>query len=274
MGIATESEDPNSFLHMETPVCPLKRNLYGHKLAGFLWQKYAAHIIINELGFEKLMSWECLYFHRGKKLFLSVYVDDLKMAGISASIKPMWGLMQVHMKLEPPKKMWENQYLGCAQKPLEPAEEDIEKMGAAFENFLVERGGCSARAAHPDNNKTGPESKFLDEKGSHKIELDDDFIREGKTSRGNVKILKDVAKRISSGKTERKHKVRGYAYDMQGHTELSVTRYLELSGKHDSSLHPVATPCLDDHLLDPADDEKKGWYAICMSPHTSKCSVG
>ena len=45
---------------------------------------------------------------------------------------------------------------------------------------------------------------------------------------------------------------------MQGHTEASVQRYLELSKKHESSLHPVATPCLDDHLLDPADDEKKG----------------
>ena len=45
---------------------------------------------------------------------------------------------------------------------------------------------------------------------------------------------------------------------MQGHTEASVDRYLDLSGKHLSSLHPVATPCLDDHLLDPADDEKKG----------------
>ena len=45
---------------------------------------------------------------------------------------------------------------------------------------------------------------------------------------------------------------------MQGHTEASVQRYLELSGKHQSSLHPVATPCMEDHLLDPADDDKKG----------------
>ena len=97
--------------------------------------------------------------------------------------------------------MWGNQYLGCAQKPLEPAEEDIEKMGAAFENFSVKRGGCSVRTARPDSNKTGPD-KVLDEKGSHKVELDDGFIREGKTSRGNVKVYKDVTKRISFGRTE------------------------------------------------------------------------
>ena len=62
---------------------------------------------------------------------------------------------------------------------------------------------------------------------------------------------------ITSVKTERKHPVRGHAYDMQGHTEASVQRYLELSGKHQSTLHPVATPCMDDHLLDPADDDTK-----------------
>ena len=49
------------------------------------------------------------------------YVDDLKMAGKKENMKPMWDLMQEHMKLEPPKKMWGNQYLGCSQKPLIPA---------------------------------------------------------------------------------------------------------------------------------------------------------
>ena len=41
---------------------------------------------------------------------------------------------------------------------------------------------------------------------------------------------------------------------MQSHIDASVARYLELSGKPISSLQPVATPCLDDHLLDPQDD--------------------
>ena len=119
-----------------------------------------------------------MYVHREKQLFLSVYVDDLKMAGKKENMKPMWDAMREHVELEPPKKMWENQYLvGCSQKPLIPAEEDIEKMGAAFENFSVKRGDCAARAAHPDPLKTGPD-KVLDEKGSSKV------IREGTTSRG------------------------------------------------------------------------------------------
>ena len=63
--------------------------------------------------------------------------------------------MRKFMDLEPPKKMWENQYLGCSQKELVPDEENIENMGGAFANFPVKRRDCAARAAHPDKN--GPE---------------------------------------------------------------------------------------------------------------------
>ena len=121
------------------------------------------------------------------------------MAGKKGYIKPMWDEMKEHLLLEDPKKMGDNQYLACAQKTLEPAEEDIDRMGAAFENFSVKRGDPSARAAHPDLTKTGPEAKALDEKESINIDLEDDTIREGKTSRGNVKVTKNVAQRSSSG---------------------------------------------------------------------------
>ena len=45
---------------------------------------------------------------------------------------------------------------------------------------------------------------------------------------------------------------------MSGHVSASVDRYLELSGKPRGSLLPVATRCIDDHQLDPADDVNKG----------------
>ena len=34
-----------------------------------------------ELGWEKIPNWECMFVHRKQGLFLSVYVDDNKMAG-------------------------------------------------------------------------------------------------------------------------------------------------------------------------------------------------
>ena len=37
----------------------------------------------------KIPNWECLFAHRQKGLFLSVYVDDIKLAGKKYNIDPM-----------------------------------------------------------------------------------------------------------------------------------------------------------------------------------------
>ena len=47
----------------------------------------------------------------------------------------MWKKMGTFLELEPAKTMTTSQYLGCAQKDIAPAEEDIESMSAAFEFF-------------------------------------------------------------------------------------------------------------------------------------------
>ncbi len=45
---------------------------------------------------------------------------------------------------------------------------------------------------------------------------------------------------------------------MSGHVSASVDRYIELLGNTRNSLRPVATPCIDDHQPDPADDMWRG----------------
>ena len=42
--------------------------------------------------------------HREKGLFLSVYVDDIKLAGKKQNLDPMWNLLNK-------KSIWENQHL-------------------------------------------------------------------------------------------------------------------------------------------------------------------
>ena len=39
---------------------------------------------------KRFSNGECLFVHREKGLFLSVYVDDLKLAGKKQNIDPMW----------------------------------------------------------------------------------------------------------------------------------------------------------------------------------------
>ena len=59
---------------MEDAVAPLDRNLYGHPLAGLLWERQLEKILLQH-GWEKVSNWESLFVHREKGLFLSVYVD-------------------------------------------------------------------------------------------------------------------------------------------------------------------------------------------------------
>ena len=42
---------------------------------------------------EKVPHWECLFVHREKGLFLSVYVDDIKLDGKKQNIDPMWKVL-------------------------------------------------------------------------------------------------------------------------------------------------------------------------------------
>ena len=82
----------------KTQSFPLERNLYGHPLAGLLWEKQFEKVL------EKIPNWECLFVHREKGLFLSVFVDDIKLAGKKHNIVRCG-------KYSIKKLIWENQHL-------------------------------------------------------------------------------------------------------------------------------------------------------------------
>ena len=94
---------PKSWSSMEDPVVPLERNLYGHPLAGLLWERQFEKILLKH-GWEKIPNWECLFVHRETGLFLSVYVDNIKLAGRN-KILIRCG------KYSTKKSIWENQHL-------------------------------------------------------------------------------------------------------------------------------------------------------------------
>ena len=77
---------PTSRSNIEDPVGPLERNLYGHPLAGLLWERQSEEFSSWNLDGKKVPSWECLFVHRKQGLFLSVDVgwhqNDWKEAGI------------------------------------------------------------------------------------------------------------------------------------------------------------------------------------------------
>ena len=83
---------------MEDPVAPLERNLYGHPLAVLLWERQFEKVLLN-YGWEKVPTRECLFVNREKRLFLSVYVDVIKLAGKKQNIDPMWKILTKDVNL-------------------------------------------------------------------------------------------------------------------------------------------------------------------------------
>jgi len=111
---------------MKDPVCPLRLNLYGHPLAGLIWEKYLEEKLI-ECGFEKVRGWECMYQNKKEQTMLSVYVDDFKMAGKTQGVKNCWAAIAKKIDLDPPQNLSGNSYLGVAQEDIEPPMDLIEE---------------------------------------------------------------------------------------------------------------------------------------------------
>ena len=108
---------PKSWSSMEDPVVPLERNLYGHPLAGLLWERQFEKILLKH-GWEKVSNWECLFVHREKGLFLSVYVDDIKLAGKKQNIDPMWKVLNKEVDLGEPTSFLDHVYSGMHSKTM------------------------------------------------------------------------------------------------------------------------------------------------------------
>ena len=76
-----------SWSNIEDPVL-LDRKLYGHPLAGLLWEREFGEILLGP-GWEKVPNRECLFVHRNQGLFLSVY-DDIKIGRKMQNKAPVW----------------------------------------------------------------------------------------------------------------------------------------------------------------------------------------
>ena len=126
---------PKSWSSMEDPVVPLERNLYGHPLAGLLWERQFEKILLK-YGWEKVPNWECLFVHREKGLFLSVYVDDIKLAGKKQNLDPMWKVLNKEVDLGEPTSFLDHVYLGCTQRQCEVSKDIVDNYRTMFESRI------------------------------------------------------------------------------------------------------------------------------------------
>ena len=101
---------PKSWSSVEDPVVPLERNLYGHPLAGLLWVRQFEKVL-SEHGWEKVPNCESLFVNLEQELFLSMYVDDIKLAGRKQNIDPMWQILVKDVDLGEPTSFLDHENL-------------------------------------------------------------------------------------------------------------------------------------------------------------------
>ena len=95
---------PKSWSSMEDPVVPLERNLYGHPLAGLLWERHFENILLQH-GWEKVSNWDCLLVHLQKKgySYLCMWMTSNWLGRNKTLIRCG--------NYSTKKSIWENQYL-------------------------------------------------------------------------------------------------------------------------------------------------------------------
>ena len=105
---------PKTWKNIEEPVISLERNLYGHSTAGLQGREREFEKVLLENLCKKAPTWECLFVHRQQSLSLSVYVDDIKMAGKKHNLAPMRNILMKHVDLEKATTLLDQEWLGCA----------------------------------------------------------------------------------------------------------------------------------------------------------------
>ena len=140
-----------SWSNVKDPVVHFERNLFGHPLAGLLWDRRFEEVEMD-LGWKKMPNWKCLIVHRKQGLLLSIHVNDIKMAGENQNMAPMWKKLMKDVDLDEPTSFLYHEKLGCTQRECKPNEDIFNQYGEMFEsrifcwsNWKITRVGTTSR---------------------------------------------------------------------------------------------------------------------------------
>ena len=84
----------------------------------------------------KIPKLECLFVHREKGFFLSVHVDDIKLAGKKQNLDPMWKVLNKEVDLGEPTSFLDHVYLGCTQRQCQSSKDIVDNDRAMFESRI------------------------------------------------------------------------------------------------------------------------------------------
>ena len=120
---------------MEDPVVPLERNLYGHPLAGLLWERQFEKILLKD-GCERVSNWNACSYTAKKVYSYLCYVDDIKLAGKKQNINPMWKVLNKDIDLGEPTSFLDHVYLVCTRRQCQISMDIVDNYRTMFESRI------------------------------------------------------------------------------------------------------------------------------------------
>ena len=85
-----------------------------------------------------------------KRLFLSLYVDDVEMAGKKQNLDPMWKILMKEVDLGVPTSFLDHVYLGCAQRECKTSKDAVDNYRNMFEARISARTKKLLCSGKPD----------------------------------------------------------------------------------------------------------------------------
>ena len=277
-------------------------------LAGLLWERQFEKILLQQ-GWEKIPNWECLFVHREKGLFLSVYVDDIKFSGKKENIDPIWKVLKKEVDLGEPTSFLDHVCLGCAQRQCETSKDVVDNCWTMFESSIsagaIEKLPCS------ENLSVSSWSYDLESHAKKCVErycelankttqqlykvstpcIDDHHFNEeelksvGELSKSMLSNCSEMLKLGTNWTTWYRNlttstqslpftqnlRISSWSYDMAGHAKKCVERYCDLANKSTQQLYKVSTPCIEDHHFKEEEMKSVGELSSTCSQIVLKC---
>ena len=129
---------PKSWSSMEDPVVLLERNLYGHPLAGLLWERQFEKTLLKH-GWEKKSKLGMSLRTPSKRVILiCVWMTSNWLE--RQNIDPMWKVLNKEVDLGEPTSFLDHVYLGCTQRQCEISKDIVDNYRTMFESRISAGG--------------------------------------------------------------------------------------------------------------------------------------
>ena len=125
---------------MEDPVVALERNLYGHPLAGLLWEGQFEKILFKH-GWEKVSLIGNAYSYTVRKdySYLCMWMTSNWLER-NKNIDPMWKVLNKEVDLGEPTSFLDHENFGCTQRQCEISKDIVDNYRAMSESRISAGG--------------------------------------------------------------------------------------------------------------------------------------